>query len=251
MVEDSPMWLESPRPPSKAVYRRLRRTSGSLMRELMNLEIEDLQLSGRVLDVGGGSRASYRHLLGGDASLTSVDIDPGIAPSVVCDLGRRLPFSDGSFDAVVSFNTLEHLADDQLALNEMVRVLRSGGRIHVIVPFLYRVHAHPDDFHRHTAQGWNLMLRRAGLPDTHQRIRPVVWDPLATAWAIADVAALGRTWWRARRLLRPLVLRRPLLMSPVDRRLIEGAELEIGAHALGFVVQGEKPSSESASHEQV
>ena len=39
-------------------YRRLRRASGLLTRELMNLEIEDTDLVGRVLDVGGAELPS-------------------------------------------------------------------------------------------------------------------------------------------------------------------------------------------------
>jgi ubiquinone/menaquinone biosynthesis C-methylase UbiE len=38
-----------------------------------------------------------------------------------------LPFADGSFDAVVSFETIEHVAAQQTFLNEVRRVLRSDG----------------------------------------------------------------------------------------------------------------------------
>jgi SAM-dependent methyltransferase len=239
---ERPEWLDAPTMPTSATFRRLRRTSGSLMRELMNLEIEAIELSGKVLDVGGGGSASYVSMLAGSALITSVNIDPEIRPTVVADLAHPLPFTAGSFDTVISFNTLEHLADDQVALNEMIRVLRPGGRLHLLVPFLYRVHGHPHDFHRHTAQGWNLMLRRAGIPDELQRIRPLVWDPFATAWAIADIAPLGRTWWRLRRFLRPLVLRRPLAMSSVDKRLSGDAATFISEYPLAYAASGIKPS---------
>jgi SAM-dependent methyltransferase len=209
------------------------------MRELMNLEIEDMPLAGRVLDVGGGTRSTYRDLLRSH-DVTSVNIDREMRPSVIVDLAHPLPFRDASFDTVLSFNTLEHLVDDQFALDEMVRVLRPGGALQVLVPFLYRVHGHPHDFHRHTAQGWNAMLRRAGLPDETQRIRPLVWDPFATAWAIADVAPLGRSWWRIRRFLRPVVLRRALHVSPVDRRL-EDPDAFVGEYALAFHLEATRP----------
>lgn len=211
------------------------------MRELMNLEIEAMTLEGRVLDVGGGAKASYQHLLRGSDHIVSVNIDPDIEPTVVADLSEPLPFADGEFDTVISFNTLEHLADDRFALGEMVRVLRPGGSLHVLVPFLYRVHGHPFDYHRHTANGWNLMLRCAGVPDEHQAIRPLVWDPLSTAWAMADIAPLGRNWWRARRFVRPWVLRRPLLMRPVDRRLKGDVSAVISEYALAYSISATKP----------
>lgn len=39
----------------------------------------------------------------------------------------RLPFADGSFDVVVSFETIEHVAKPERLLQEIVRVLKPGG----------------------------------------------------------------------------------------------------------------------------
>ena len=52
---------------------------------------------------------------------------------VVADV-RRLPFRDGSFDAVYSMGTIEHFGDPETALAEIHRVLRAGGRAVVGVP---------------------------------------------------------------------------------------------------------------------
>jgi len=38
-----------------------------------------------------------------------------------------LPFGDGSFDVVYSYNTFEHVAEPDKALGEALRVLRPGG----------------------------------------------------------------------------------------------------------------------------
>lgn len=237
-------WLLPPRTPTRRDWESLRRTRGSLMRELMNNEIRSMTLAGRVLDVGGGAHASYNGLLDGGADVVSVNIDPEIEPTVVTDLARPLPFDDESFDTVISFNTLEHIADDQFALDEMVRVLRPGATLHVLVPYLYPVHGHPNDYHRHTANGWNLMVQRAGIPSELQQIRPLVWDPFSSAWAIADIAPLGRNWWRARRFVRPLVLRRPLHMKPVDRRLGGDHRAHIAAYALAYHIEARKPAQQ-------
>ncbi|MGD9091893.1 MAG: methyltransferase domain-containing protein [Anaerolineales bacterium] len=48
--------------------------------------------------------------------------------------GERLPFFTGSFDVILSHEVLEHVADDHLAVREMVRVLRPGGRLVIFVP---------------------------------------------------------------------------------------------------------------------
>lgn len=46
----------------------------------------------------------------------------------------ELPCGDGSADAVVSANLLEHVRDDDAALTEIHRVLRPGGRAALVVP---------------------------------------------------------------------------------------------------------------------
>jgi ubiquinone/menaquinone biosynthesis C-methylase UbiE len=55
---------------------------------------------------------------------------------------ERLPFADGSFDAVYSFGVLHHTPDTQRAIDEVRRVLLPGG---VAVVSLY---------HRHSAFYW-------------------------------------------------------------------------------------------------
>jgi SAM-dependent methyltransferase len=70
-----------------------------------------------------------------------MDISPRIASAaqqraatltVVCADVRRLPFATASFDSVVSNSTLDHFADGsdiRVALCELCRVLRPGGRL--------------------------------------------------------------------------------------------------------------------------
>jgi len=54
--------------------------------------------------------------------------------SIVGGAGEYLPFQDHSFDLILSHEVLEHVQDDRLAVGEMVRVLRPGGRMVIFVP---------------------------------------------------------------------------------------------------------------------
>jgi len=59
----------------------------------------------------------------------------GAGPWLVCrGSGYELPFPDGSFDAIIISEVLEHLHDDDLALRELSRILRPGGVLAVSVP---------------------------------------------------------------------------------------------------------------------
>jgi SAM-dependent methyltransferase len=55
------------------------------------------------------------------------------ADAVKCD-ALDLPFDDGSFDFVIASEILEHVPADERAIDELVRVLKPGGRLVVTVP---------------------------------------------------------------------------------------------------------------------
>ncbi|MCC6405329.1 MAG: class I SAM-dependent methyltransferase [Candidatus Yanofskybacteria bacterium] len=115
--------------------------------------------SGRILDVGGGRPfqkrlSGYRELLSGKEYVT-IDIDPTTGPDVVGD-AHALPFPDASFDAVLHSSVLEHLHSPWIAVREMHRVLKPGGLVLGVVPWVYPYHArkgHYADYWRFTRDG--------------------------------------------------------------------------------------------------
>jgi SAM-dependent methyltransferase/uncharacterized protein YbaR (Trm112 family) len=66
---------------------------------------------------------------------------------------HHLPFRDACFDAVVTFNTFEHLADPPRAAREIRRVLKPGGRLLLHTAFLQPVHEPPFHFYNATEFG--------------------------------------------------------------------------------------------------
>ncbi len=99
------------------------------------------QASGEVLEVAVGTGLNLPHYPGG-VTVTGLDVSEqmlGIARSRAGRLGREvalrrgtahaLPFADASFDTVVCTLGLCAIPEHEVALDEMIRVLRPGGRL--------------------------------------------------------------------------------------------------------------------------
>jgi SAM-dependent methyltransferase len=149
----------------------------------------------RVLDLGcGGGRHAYEaYRRGADVVACDADLgelrtvadmaaamhQAGEAPATararpVAGDGTVMPFGSEVFDRVIAAEVLEHIGDDQRALNEIARVLRPGGLLAVTVPawlperICWRL---SDDYHNvpgghvriYTRPELEAKLRRAGL----------------------------------------------------------------------------------------
>jgi demethylmenaquinone methyltransferase / 2-methoxy-6-polyprenyl-1,4-benzoquinol methylase len=101
------------------------------------------QLPARLLDLATGSGDVLRALrrgkaigqrgIGADFCLPMLQVarEKGIGPLCAAD-GLKLPFADGSFDAVTISFGLRNLVDRKAGLREMHRVLAPGGRLYVL-----------------------------------------------------------------------------------------------------------------------
>ncbi len=71
----------------------------------------------------------------------------------VLGIGEKLPFKSNVFDAVFSFAVLEHVKNPFECASEIVRVLKPGGILYAIVPFLQPFHGYPDHYYNMTSSG--------------------------------------------------------------------------------------------------
>lgn len=101
--------------------------------------------------------------LGYGDRVANVDIFPDPGVDIVGD-ATRLPFADNSLDGFISRRVLEHVRKPGLAVAEMHRVLRPGGRVWCEIPFMQGYHPTPTDYQRYTVDG---------LPDLFDQFRVV------------------------------------------------------------------------------
>jgi SAM-dependent methyltransferase len=103
-----------------------------------------------------------------------------------------LPFADGTFDTVVSFETLEHVTDSTTMIAELRRVVKPGGAVIISVPFLWGEHCQPYDYFRFTTFGLRHLFESAGLRVVHQARVGGFWTFYGQRLAYYLAAVYGR-----------------------------------------------------------
>jgi len=92
-----------------------------------------LTRSRRILEIGSGKGYMLRYLTDQGHDAQGVDMDAAAIAECDSDLvihqavATELPFDDGSFDIVLSFDLFEHVPDSDRHLKEVRRVLKEGG----------------------------------------------------------------------------------------------------------------------------
>ena len=150
----------------------------------------DLQVpaGGRVLDYGCAD-APYRRFFGPDTDFVAADLAGNPDASLELNGDGTIPLAAGSFDAVLSTQVLEHVADPSLYLRECFRVLRPGGRLLLSTHGIFIYHPDPEDYWRWTGVGLRKMVADAGLEI--ERFEGVI-GLAATGLQLVENAMYGR-----------------------------------------------------------
>lgn len=109
-----------------------------------------------VLEVGskayGAFTTDFRKTYPGE--YVGVDLAEGEGVDAVVDLSRTLgSLPESHFDLVICCSVLEHVDQPYAMADNLVRLLRPGGRIYISVPWTWRYHAYPDDYWRFSWRG--------------------------------------------------------------------------------------------------
>lgn len=144
---------------------------------------------GKILEIGSGIGNISKFFIDDKADITLSDIRP-----VYCDvLKKKFPqvhnviemdlthisfdivYSEfiGKYDTVFALNVVEHIKDDQLAIRNCYKLLKTTGKLVILVPAyttLYnRFDRELEHFRRYTKKGLNRLLMSSGFTIQHSQ----------------------------------------------------------------------------------
>lgn len=115
--------------------------AGQERRLQMIVNAAENRISGRILENGCGVGMYVEHLkpFGGEIFGLEYDYERTAeagqnSPRILNAAGENLPFPSNSFDLILSHEVIEHVQDDAMAIREMIRTLRPGGRLTLFCP---------------------------------------------------------------------------------------------------------------------
>lgn len=144
--------------------------SMTLWRRLLYKELQNLTLSGDVLDIGGESRSGYHELIHGEHKISVNNLYKPENDDLSFDLEQLFPTGSGSYDAILCINVLEHIFNYQNVLRESHRTLKDGGQMVIAVPFLIAFHPSPNDYWRYTEETLQKICEQANFKDVEIKV---------------------------------------------------------------------------------
>jgi SAM-dependent methyltransferase len=136
----------------------------TIYRVLFNWQVQKhcQKISGEVLDLASGGKASYYRYLPQNIKSIRTDYQAGKDIDLVIDLSRPLLLADNRYQNILLFNAINHLEDTPSLFKEINRVLTPGGRLYLSSLFIANEMPQPHDFNRLTQEGIKSQLSAAG-----------------------------------------------------------------------------------------
>jgi len=191
-----------------------------------------------VLDAGAGECRfkplfTHAHYVGVDFALG----DPAWDYSRLDVVGRleELPFSNETFDRALSIVVLEHTPQPARVVDELQRVMKHGGTVHMVVPHMWEEHQRPHDYFRFTSSGIRYLMENSGL--RVKRVDPVggfFWQLGRRFMGVLQFTQQGWRW-----ILFPFLAPVFGLLLPLCCYYLDMLDND-RAYTLGFICEGWK-----------
>ena len=100
-------------------------------------KLGDFRITDRILDLGGGTGRVAQFFLGKVKEIVVLDESKGMISQcqkhqgINCIFGEadNIPFDDGHFDKVIIIDAFHHFKNQQIAVQEIKRVLKGNGKL--------------------------------------------------------------------------------------------------------------------------
>jgi SAM-dependent methyltransferase len=157
LQENNPEMAEEYTAPS--LYQRLRNYfykdySSQELKNLFHQSIGKRPETEVVLSIGGGP-------IRDTPFITNLNIGPYPNVDIVGD-AHELPYNDNTVDAIYISAVLEHLREPIKAVKEIYRVLKPGGQVFSVTPFMQAYHGYPNHFQNYTITGHEYLFASNG-----------------------------------------------------------------------------------------
>jgi SAM-dependent methyltransferase len=164
----------------------------------------DRHVRGDVIDVGGGRFVTTVEERGLPfRSWTIVEPTPALLPGLssarvheVVGDGQHLGMRDGSYDAALSIQVLEHVFEPMRMLEELYRVVRPGGVVIVMVPQTANIHLAPHHYQNFTRYWLDEGARRLGAEVVERHTMGGAWSSIASRLVMQYPATFGVAGFR-------------------------------------------------------
>jgi SAM-dependent methyltransferase len=103
------------------------------------------------VELGSGNRRLRQDIF-------TMDLFPFPNVDIVADI-IKTPFPDNSVDFIILDTVLEHVSDPFKVIAECHRIMKPGGKIVSITPFLIPYHGYPKHFYNFTEDGLHYLFR--------------------------------------------------------------------------------------------
>jgi SAM-dependent methyltransferase len=187
--------------------------SRTIRRYYLDELLKNETFKGKVLDAGGHKeckRGEFRPPMDTVEQWLYLNIDEKTDPDYTASIDN-IPLDDESFDMVLCTEVFEHLENPEIALNEIYRVLKGGGKIVFSMPFNFQIHCAPYDFQRWTKYKLKKELDRLGCTD-------VVIHEMGSYFAVLYDTIYSLCKKKSKLLTRMLLLFFPIIIN-LDNRI--------------------------------
>jgi len=104
-----------------------------------------------IIELGSGNRRLSNDIV-------NVDLFPFTNVNITADI-MKTPFRDGSIDYIILDTVLEHVPNPKGVIDEIYRILKKGGQIICLSPFIFPYHGYPKHYFNISRDGLEVLFQ--------------------------------------------------------------------------------------------